>query len=332
MRAIVITRPGGPEVLELRDVPRPQPADKEVLVRVHAAGVNRADLLQRQGRYPAPPGVPPDIPGLEFAGEVEGLGPGARRWKKGERVVGLAGGGAYAEFVVAHEDTLAAIPANLDWNEAGGVPEIFITAHDAMIRQAGLRTGEAVLIHAVGSGVGLAAVQLARAVGATPFGTSRTADKIERAREYGLEDGAAITDVAQLAELATRWSSGRGLDVVLDLVGGPYLGAELGIMASRGRIMVVGTVAGGRSEIELRHLIGKRLHVIGTALRSRSLAEKIEVTRAFAAEVVPWLAQGTAKPVLDAVFPLEQAAEAHARLEANANFGKVVLSLGTVPK
>ncbi len=327
MRAVVITRPGGPEVLEVREVPRPEISSDQVLVRVVATALNRADLLQREGRYPAPPGVPADIPGLEFAGEVAEVGGRVRSWKVGQRVFGLTAGGAHAEYVAAHEGTLAEIPANLSWTQAAGVPEAFITAHDALWRQARLRPGETVLIHAVGSGVGVAAVQLARAIGAIPYGTSRTAEKIERAKPYGMEAGAAITDPSQLAELAARWTGGRGFDVIADLVGGPYVGAELAVVAPRGRIIIIGTVAGGRSEIELRHLMSRRATVIGTVLRARPLDEKIKVTRAFAGEVVPRLASGVLQPVIDAEYPLAQAAAAHARLESNASFGKIVLRI-----
>src|SRR5918999_1664261 len=192
MQAVVITRPGGPEVLELRDVERPEPGVGEVLVRVRATALNRADLMQREGRYPPPPGAPVDIPGLEFAGEVTGLGPGVREWNDGDPVFGITGGGAYAEYLVAHERTLAAIPASLDWTDAAAVPEAFVTAHDALVTQAAVRASDRVLIHAIGSGVGLAAAQLARAVGAVPFGTSRTQDKVDRARNFGLEDGVAL--------------------------------------------------------------------------------------------------------------------------------------------
>src|ERR671917_352635 len=168
MKAVVITRPGGPEVLEVRDVERPEPGAGEVLVRVRATALNRADLMQREGRYPPPPGAPADIPGLEFAGEVAALGPGAREWREGDRVFGITGGGSYAEYVVAHERTLAAVPASLDWDDAAAVPEAFITAHDALVSQAAVRASEVVLIHAVGSGVGLAAAQVTRALGALP--------------------------------------------------------------------------------------------------------------------------------------------------------------------
>ncbi|HEU4565017.1 MAG TPA: alcohol dehydrogenase catalytic domain-containing protein, partial [Gemmatimonadaceae bacterium] len=194
MRAAVITRPGGPDVLELRDLPRPEPGAGEVLVRVRASALNRADLLQREGRYPAPPGAPAEIPGIEFAGEVAALGEGVARWREGDRVFGITVGGAHAEFLVAHERALAAVPDELEWEEAGAVPEAFITAHDALVTQAALRASERVLVHAVGSGVGLAAVQLVRAMGAVPYGTSRTPEKIERARPLGLEDGVVPGD------------------------------------------------------------------------------------------------------------------------------------------
>jgi putative PIG3 family NAD(P)H quinone oxidoreductase len=325
MQAVVITRPGGPEVLELRDVPCPTPAAAEVLVRVRASALNRADVLQRQGRYPAPPGAPADIPGLEFAGEVAELGAGAGRWRVGQRVFGLTAGGGHAQYVVAHEQTLAEIPANLSWTQSAGVPEAFITAQDAL-GQAGLRPGEAALIHAVGSGVGLAAVQLVRARNAVPYGTSRTPDKIARAQEFGLAEGVVLAaGLEELPEAVRRWTAGNGVDVVLDLVGGPYLAASLAVMATRGRLVALTSSGGSRSEIELKYLLGKRLTVIGSVLRGRSLAEKIEVTERFAAEVVPLLAQGKLRPVLDCEFSLAEIQAAHRRMESNASFGKIVL-------
>src|SRR5205823_5237606 len=237
MRAAVITRPGGPNVLEIQERPTPTPGRSEVLVRVHASALNRADLLQRAGNYPAPPGVPADIPGMEFAGEVAALGPGASRWRPGDRVFGLTGGGGHAEYLVAHEGTLARIPKALSWIQAGAVPEVFITAHDAMVTQAGVRAGETVLVHAVGSGVGLAAIQLARAWNAIPFGTARTTDKLERAREYGLARGVAVrTDLEPMITAVAEWTDGRGVDVILDLVGGPYAEANVKAVAPRGRI------------------------------------------------------------------------------------------------
>ncbi len=327
MRAVLISHPGGPEVLEIREVPTPSPAAGEVLVRVRAAGLNRADLLQRQGRYPAPPGVPADIPGLEFAGEVAQAGADVSRWRSGQRVFGIVAGGAHAEFVIAHQHTLAEIPANLDWTAAAAIPEVFITAHDAMCRQAGLRAGETVLIHAVGSGVGLAAVQLARAFGAIPYGTARTAGKIERARALGLEDGVVLSgSFDPLEDAAQRWTAGRDFDVILDLVGGPYVSASVDVLASQGRLMLIASSAGRRAEFDLARALSRRLTIRGTVLRARPLEEKIAVTNAFADEVVPLFAAGKLQANLDSVFPFSDVRAAHQRLESNQTFGKVVLT------
>ena len=329
MRAVVITRPGGPEVLEVQERPTPIPRAGEILVRVRASAINRADLLQRQGLYPAPPGAPSDIPGLEYAGEVAGVSPGVARWKEGDRVFGITGGGAYAEFVTVDAETAAPIPDRLDWREAAAVPEAFITAHDALVVQARLQRDESVLIHAVGSGVGLAGVQIARAWGAKPFGTARTAEKVERAKGFGLVDGVVIEgDVEALVPACERWTSGKGIDVTLDLVGGDYLGATIRASALRGRIMLVGTVAGRQSTIPTGMVLGKRLTLRGTVLRARAREEKRAVTAAFAAEVVPLFEAGTLTPTIDSVFELGQAGAAHERVAGNASFGKVVLRVG----
>lgn len=329
MRAAVITAPGGPEVLEVRDAPTPVPGEHEVLVRVRASALNRADVLQRMGRYPAPPGAPADIAGIEFAGEVAATGPRATRWREGDRVYGITGGGAHAEYLVVHERAIAEIPAALDWHAAGAIPEAFITAHDAMIVQAGLVAGETVLVHAVGSGVGLAAVQLAHAIGARVAGTSRTADKLVRAREYGLELGLlAGADLASFAESLRTFTNGRGVDVTLDLLGGAYLAASTQVAALRGRVMLIGTIAGSQATLDLRALLGKRLTLRGTVLRSRALAEKVAATEAFARDVNPGLASGALRPVIDTVVPLDAIAEAHRRMESNDSFGKVVIDCG----
>ena len=326
MRAVVITRPGGPEVLEMQERPTPIPRAGEILVRVHATAVNRADLLQRQGLYPAPPGAPTDIPGLEYAGEVAAVSPGVTRWKEGDRVFGITGGGAYAEFVTVDAETAARIPDRLDWKEAGAVPEAFITAHDALVVQARVQRGESVLIHAVGSGVGLAGTQVATAWNARPFGTARTAEKVEKAKRYGLVDGVVIeNDVEALVPACERFTGGKGIDVTLDLVGGDYLGASIRAAALRGRIMLVGTVAGRQSTIPTGMVLGKRLTLRGTVLRARLLDEKRAVTAAFAAEIVPLLENGALEPTIDSVFDLAQAGSAHERVAGNASFGKVVL-------
>jgi NADPH:quinone reductase len=330
MRAVVITRPGGPEVLELRDVPRPEPGYGQVLVHVRASALNRADLLQREGRYPAPPDASAQIPGIEFAGDIAALGDGVRSWKVGERVFGIIGGGAHAEYVVAHERAVARVPDNLSWSEAAAIPEVFITAHDALVAQASLRLSESVLIHAVGSGVGLAAVQLTRSLGGVPFGTARTAEKIDRAREYGLEDGLAVgRELTGLAERVDSWTGGRGVDVVLDLVGGPYVTASVNALAAKGRLILIGTMAGRQTQLPLGRVLSSRLTIRGTVLRARPLEERILATRAFAAEVVPLLARGALKAVVDSEFALADIQRAHAQLESNATVGKVVVRVST---
>jgi NADPH:quinone reductase len=329
MKAAVITSFGGPEVLQIQERPDPKPGEREVLIRVRASGINRADLLQRMGKYPPPAGVPKDIPGLEFAGEVMALGPQATKWRPGQRVFAITGGGAQAELVVSHENLLAEVPDRLTWDQAGAVPEVFITAHDAL-SQAGVTAGERVLIHAVGSGVGLAAAQLCRAIGAVPYGTSRTSDKIERAKEFGLEDG-YVTSEAQALDKLGDWAKevtgGSGFHAVLDLNGGPYFPASLKALGLKGRIVLIGSVAGATAEVDLRQIFGKRLHIIGTVLRARPLEEKAMATAGFARDVVPLLASGKLKPVIDAVYPLPEIAAAYHKVESNTTFGKVVLTL-----
>ena len=326
MRAVVIARPGGPEVLEMQERPTPIPRAGEILVRVRASAINRADLLQRQGLYPAPPGAPTDIPGLEYAGEVAAVSPGVTQWKEGDRVFGITGGGAYAEFVTVDAETAARIPDRLAWTDAAAVPEAFITAHDALVVQARVQRDETVLIHAVGSGVGLAGAQVAVAWGAKPFGTARTAEKVEKAKRYGLVDGIVIEkDVEALVPACERWTSGKGIDVTLDLVGGDYLGASIRAAAPRGRIMLIGTVAGRASTVPTGMILGKRLTLRGTVLRSRSLEEKRAVAAAFVADVVPLVESGALAPTIDSVFDLDQAGAAHERVAGNATFGKVVL-------
>lgn len=295
-------------------------------MRVRASALNRADLLQRAGRYPAPPGAPADIPGLEIAGEVAAVGAKAARWRPGDRVFGIIGGGGNAQYATLHEDELARVPDGLSWEDAAAVPEAFITAHDALVTQAGMHAGERVLVHAAGSGVGLAAVQLARALGALVFGTARTADKIERARPLGLDDGAVVADAAEIAPAVRRWAA-EGADVALDLVGGDWLPATVECMAPRGRIVLVGLLAGRSATINLGTVLTRRIHIRGTVLRNRSGREKADATAAFARDVLPLIESRAVRPVVEAVFPLERIAEAHALLESNRTFGKVVLRI-----
>ncbi len=322
MRAAIITRPGGPEVLEIQDVEMPQPTGDQVRVRVRASGINRADLLQRAGGYPAPPGSPANIPGLEFAGEVDAVGPLVRAWKPGQRVMGLAGGGAQAEYILSHEGLLVEIPQNLDFVQAAGIPEVFMTAHDALFTQAGLQMGERVLIHAAGSGVGTAAIQLAHAAGTTTFGTSRTPAKLELARELGLDIGLSGQNFA--AEV-NRLTNGEGVHVVIDFIGAPYLDQNLQALAPWGRIVFLSTMGGAQANVNLGMLMGKRISMRGVTLRTRTLEEKLAVTRRFATGVLPLLANGKVKPVIDQVYPLEQIGEAHRAMGENRNFGKLVV-------
>jgi putative PIG3 family NAD(P)H quinone oxidoreductase len=330
MRAVVISKPGGVEGIGVEEVEMPPaPTADRVRVRVQTAGLNRADLMQRRGKYPAPPGYPQNIPGLEFAGEVEALGDAAQTWKIGDRVFGITAGGGQAEFVVVPESNLARIPEELDWIEAGAMPEAFITAHDALFTRAKLQMGERILIHAAGSGVGTAAVQLAHAAGATVYGTSRSADKLARLRELnlGLDEGVAVGETpAKITEAVQQWTNGSGVDVILDLVGGVYFPANLEALAQRGRLVCVGTTAGPKSEINIGLLMRKRATIIGTVLRPRSIEEKAEATRRFAAGVLPLVERGTLRPVVECVYTAEEIRAAHEHLESNRTFGKIVLT------
>jgi NADPH:quinone reductase len=246
------------------------------------------------------------------------------RWQPGDRVMGLVGGGSYAEYVATHEDEAVAVPDTLSFDEAAAVPEAFITAHDALFTQMRLARGETVLIHAVGSGVGTAALQLARAAGARVIGTQRSAWKLERATQLGL-DVAIDTSSQDFVDIALADTAGRGVDGVLDLVGGDFVGGSLRALAVRGRILLVGLVAGARHDLDLRLLLQKRATITGTVLRARTLHEKITATRAFADDVLPLLRSGAVRPIIDGVLPLAEAARAHETVEANRNFGKIVL-------
>lgn len=327
MRAIVITEPGPPSVMEPRERPDPTAGAGQIVVRVHGAGVNRADLMQRRGLYPAPPGWPEDVPGLEYAGVVESVGAGVTRWSEGDRVMGLVGGGGYAERVVVHERMALRVPEPLTLVEAAAVPEVFITAHDALFTRLGLRLGEWLLIHAVGSGVGTAALQLAKQAGATVIGTSRTRAKLDRATEELGLDHAIDASAADFAERVLERTGGRGVDAVLDLVGAAYLAGNLRALAPQGRQVVVGLASGNNAEIDLRMVLSKRLTLVGTALRSRPLEQKIEASLAVEREVGPLLESGAIRPVVDRAYPLSEAAAAHEQMERNENFGKIVLTL-----
>jgi NADPH:quinone reductase len=326
MRAVIITKPGGPEVLQLVEAEPPAAGEREIRVRVHATAVNRADILQRRGNYPVPPGAPADIPGLEYAGTVEAVGPGASRWQIGDRVMGLVGGGSYAEFVRVHEDEALRVPEKLSLEEAAAVPEAFLTAHDALFTLMHLEPGETVVIHAAASGVGTAAVQLAHAAQARVIGTSRTASKLRRIEDLGLDLG-IDTSKQDFAAVVRHFTAGRGVDGVIDLVGGPYLSGNIRCLATKGRLIIVGLTAGASAELDMRAVLRNRLSVIGTVMRARSLEEKIAVAHAFGATAWPMLDDGEVVPVIDRVLPLEQVQEAHKIVESNETVGKVVLTI-----
>ncbi len=328
MRAVLFKGKGGPEVIAWEETRDPSPSRGEVLVRVRAAALNRADLLQRRGLYPPPAGTREDIPGLELAGEVSRVGEGVSAWRPGDRVMAIAAGEAQAEYAVVHERMLMRVPDGLSLEEAGALPEAGITSHDALFTHGGLRPGWTVLVHAVGSGVSTAAVQLAKAAGATVIGTSRTAEKLERARALGMEHGILVgREAPRFADEARRLTGGAGCPLVIDFVGAPYAAENLAALAPRGRVVVVGTMGGSEAAMDLRVLMRARGALVGTMLRPRPIEEKIAATQAFARDVLPLVAAGRVKPVVDSVVPAARAREAHERMERNESFGKLVLAL-----
>jgi len=325
MKAVIITRPGGPEVLEIQERPTPEPGVGQIRVRVKASALNRADIMQREGNYPVPPGVPADIIGMEYVGEVDALGPSASLWKAGDRVMGIVGGAGHAEFLCVHEREAMPVPESMSWEEAAAIPEAFLTAYDALFNRLQVRLGETLLIHAVGSGVGTAAVQIARVTGATVVGTARTAEKLERAKLLGLHVGidASRGDWPALVEAEV----GRErMHAVMDLVGGNYLDGNLRVLGLRGRIVIVGLTAGASAQLNMGVLLRKRLTIVGTVLRARPLEEKISLAREFSERIVPLFDACRLRPVVDRVFPFDEIRDAHELMESNRSFGKIVLS------
>lgn len=326
MRAVIYTGAGGLDVVTLGEVPKPEVQPGQIRVRVHAAGVNRADILQRNGHYPAPAGSPADIPGLEYAGEVEAVRD-VTRWKIGDRVMGLVGGGAMAEMVVVHEDEALAVPPGLSLAAAAAVPEVFLTAYDALVRRGRVQAGERVLIHAVGSGVGTAAAQIAKHLGATVIGTSRSADKLARSTVYGMDIGVDTSRTSFANAIA------EPVDVVIDLLGGPALAENIAVLAPRGRLVLLGFLAGSKTQadIDLRPILRKRLEIVGSAMRSRGLAERADLAKEFTARMLPLFDQrleheAPLRPVLERTYPIAELREAHRAMEGNETFGKIVVT------
>lgn len=338
MRAIVNAGAGGVEVLVSMEMPDPTPVHQQIRVRVRAAGLNRADILQRRGAYPAPPGWPADIPGLEYAGEVESVGSGASRWRIGERVMGLVGGGAHAEYVVVHEDEALPVPENLSFPEAAAIPEAFLTGYDVLLARGRLERGECVLIHAVASGLGTATIQLAKVLGATVLGTSRTPAKLEPLRALGLDQGIDTSSAAFGAQIR------RPVNVILDVLGGPAFQENLSLLAPRGRLVLLGFLQGPAvPAASLELILRKRLEVIGTTMRTRGSDERAALVAEFAKRMLPLFGEhlkddapmlsisrpeytgATLRPIVHAVFPMTDVAAAHAMMERNDSVGKIVL-------
>ena len=330
MRAIHHTSAGGPEVLELRESPTPEPGPSQIRVRVHAAGLNRADILQRRGRYPAPQGWPADIPGLEYAGTVDLSGGEVSRWKAGDRVMGLVGGGAHAEYVVVHEDEALPVPDGIGMTDAGAIPEAFLTGWDALVTRGRLVAGERVLLHAVGSGLGTATLQLARRLGATVLGTSRTPGKLAHARSLGLDIGIDTSGGS------FRDAVVEPVNLIIDVLGGPAFADNLAILAHRGRLVMLGHLQGAQVDTSLDPILRKRLTIIGSVMRTRLLPERIALVREVEAEVLPMLTEptggradgptGRVGPIIGATYPFTEIAEAHRAMESNEPFGKIVLT------
>ena len=325
MKAVIATAPGGPEVLALAEVPDPVPAEGEVLLRVHATAVNRADTMQRRGLYPPPPGAS-HVLGLEAVGEVldASRAPGAGL-AEGDRVMCLVGGGGNAEMVAVAARNCIPVPAGMGWEDAAAIPEVFITAYQGLVRLGGLQAGQVALVHSIASGVGNAAAQVCRALGARCIGTSRSPERAAAGAPWGAEPLVVADDA--FADAVRRMTGGRGVDVVLDLVGARYLPDNVRSLATGGRLVLTGLVGGRTGQLDMGALIARQISVLGSSLRARDVDDKARIMGEFAAWALPLFESGALEPVIDQVLPLAEAAAAHARLEADAAVGKVVLSV-----
>jgi putative PIG3 family NAD(P)H quinone oxidoreductase len=324
-RAVRIRGAGGTEVLEFGEISVRDPGPSEIALDVKAVGLNRADVLQRRGFYPAPPGVVPDVPGLEYAGVVRAVGEGVRDFAPGDEVMGIVAGGAMATGLVVHAREAIPIPDGMPMTEAAAIPEVFFTAYDALFHQANMGPGQFVLLHAVGSGLGTAALQLVHVVGGRTIGTSRTESKLERCRALGLEHAIEVKD-GHFADAVDRITGGRLADTIVDVVGAAYLGENIRAIASKGCLVVLGLMGGARGELPLGELLRKRARLVGSVLRSRPLEEKAALAQAFRGAILPHFVSGHIAPVIDVVLKMDEIREAHRRMESNESFGKIVLS------
>jgi putative PIG3 family NAD(P)H quinone oxidoreductase len=324
MRAVVLEAHGGPEVLTIREVPDPAPGPEEVLVDVVGTALNRADILQRMGLYPGPP-TEHEIPGLEYAGRVAAVGDRVRSWSIGDEVMGIVGGGAYAERLVTHERAVLPVPGPVPLTDAAALPEVFLTAYDALVVQGGMTSGRWALVHAGASGVGTAAIQIMKAIGARIIVTASTG-KVDACRELGAD---IVVDYrnGSFVDAVREATGGAGVDCVLDVIGGEYLDGNVDSVRVGGRIIQVGVMGQGRADFALAKLLPKRASLIGTVLRSRPLEEKIALAQRFRAEMLPLFESGVMGPVIDSRYPFDRIAEAHERMEANANVGKILVEV-----
>ncbi len=325
MRAVVVTEEGDPEHMTIGEVPTPEPGADEVLVKVHATALNRADTFQRRGHYPPPQGAS-EILGLEMAGTVAETGPGVVDWHEGDRVFALLDGGGYAEYTVVHKDRLMAVPPGLSMQEAAAVPEVFLTAYQALHWLAGVQPGHDVLVHAGASGVGTAAIQLTRRAEAHPYVTA-SAPKHGVCRDLGAE--ATIDyESEDFARRIDEITDGRGVDVIIDFIGAPYFHPNVESLAVDGRIVQLATLGGSTVEqVSLRQLMSKRAQILASTLRSRSLAYKVQLTQEFASDVLPKFIEGELEPVIDTEYDWTEVADAHRRMENNENAGKIVMNV-----
>ncbi len=327
MRAATINGYGGTEVLEVVEVPAPRPGPEEVLVRVRASALNRADLLQRMGLYPAPgPRPEHEIPGMEYAGTVVEVGPRVTTFEPGDEVMGIVGGEAQAEFVVAHERLVMPVPRGVDLADAAAIPEVFITAFDALVAQGGLTSGRRALVHAGASGVGTAAIQIVKALGGFVAVTC-SGPKVEACRRLGADLVVDYTSES-FATAVQEWTSGRGVDVVLDVIGGDYLVDNLKSCRIQGRVIQVGIMGEAACEVPLGLFLARRVALIGTTLRARPLEQKASITQRVIEEVLPLFETGDLKPVIDSRFGLDEIGAAHAHMASNSNIGKILIDIG----
>jgi len=325
MRAVIADGGGGPEVLKLVERPVPQPGQGEILVRVHAGGINRPDVFQRLGNYPPPPGAS-DILGLEIAGEVVACGEGATDFAPGDRVMALVASGGYAEYAVVAQDNAIPVPQGLSMVEAGAIPETYFTVWTNMFDRGGLQPGETVLIHGGSSGIGTTAIQLAKAFGATVFVTAGSQEKCAACLKLGADRAINYRDEDFVA-VAKEATDGKGVPLIIDMVGGDYIGRNYDAAAIEGRIVQIAFLKGGMAEVDFRRLMVKRLHHTGSTLRPRSVAQKAEIAHSLREKVVPLLAEGRCKPIIDSTFKLEDVSKAHARMDSSAHIGKIVLTM-----